>query len=227
MNNKNEPIKTFFVKDCVLAPIATGVKVQSLIEFRDQIKTIPIESIYYHFWRQAINSCMIQGAFFNDFSNWAHYHLHDDYLAECLALIDPSDYEDLEVMRFDMLNVIENRIDERSGTAWFFADEPLHFVKSNIIVFDSNHVMQHPKELVKILPTISSSSIFYHFVDARRRESNKLDDFSKWINSFDENFQVLLDRFKNIDPYFIKMAQLQDILSMEVTEYFINNKNNQ
>nr|MBA3284226.1 hypothetical protein [Nitrosopumilus sp.] len=169
---------------------------------------------------------LTQRAFFNDFSNWAHYHLYDDNLAECLALIDPSDYEDLEIMRLDMLDIVEDRIDENSRSSWLFAAEPFHFVKSNIVIFDSPYIMHQPRDLVKILPAISRSSIFYHFVDARRRESTRLDDFSKWIINFNHNhnFHELVERFKNIDPYFISMENLQVRLSMEVTEYFINKK---
>ncbi|MBA3603704.1 MAG: hypothetical protein H0W50_08705 [Parachlamydiaceae bacterium] len=213
----------FYVKDCVLAPLATGIKAQTLAEFRDCLKIIPVECIYYHFWRQSIETSLIQGSFFNDFSNWVHYSLHDDILAERLAVIDPSYNENLEDLRLDLLDVVEDKIIEEEMSTQLYATETFHFIKSNIIIFNTSYKMEHPKDLVKIIPAISRSSIFYHFIDARRREVIKLDDFSKWLRGFNNEFDTLVDRFKQIDPYFTSLSDLQKKLSLEVSKYFFEN----
>lgn len=58
----------FYVKDCALAPIATGIKARTLTEFRDGIKRVSAESIFYHFLRQYMETSLIPGHFYNDFS---------------------------------------------------------------------------------------------------------------------------------------------------------------
>lgn len=214
----------FFVKDCVLVAMATGYKAQTLTEFRDRLKTISGESIYYHFWRQSIEASLVPGAFYNDFSHWAHYHLHDDILAERLALIDPSGYVDLEKLRTDVIDIIENRLDEQENIQFHIHTYPFHFIQSKIVVFKTLYKMDHPKDLVKILPIISNSSIFYHFIDARRRETITWDDFSSWLHSYGTEFLPLIEKLKQIDPYFIPLSNLQQKLSATVTEYFLNKK---
>lgn len=210
----------FHVKDCALAAIATGSRAQSLGEFRDRIKTIPAESIYYHFWRQSIETSLVPGSFYNDFSHWAHYQLHDDILAERIALIDPSEYVDLEKLRSDILDIIENRLDERDGAALCSYADSFHFIRSKIVVFNTPYKIEHPKDLAKTIPIVSRSSIFYHFIDARRREIVALDDFSSWLHGYHEEFAPLIQKLKQIDPYFIPLAELQQKISSTIIEYF-------
>lgn len=214
----------FYVKDCALATIAMGSKAQTLGELRDRIKTISAESIYYHFWRQSIEASLVPGAYHNDFSNWAHYQLHDDILAERLSLMDPSEYVNLEQLREDMIEVIENRLDEQDGTGLQPSAQAFHFIKSKIVVFNTSFRMDHPKDLVKTLPILSSSSIFYHFIDARRRDSGQLDDFSLWLRGYSQEFLSLMQRLKSVDPYFIPLKQLQERLILIVTDYFLDDR---
>lgn len=212
----------FYVKDCALATIATGTRAQTLGELRDRMKTISAESIYYHFWKQSIEASLVPGAYYNDFSNWAHDQLHDDILAERLALMDPSEYKDLEKLRKDIIEVIEDRLDEQNGSGLQPNAEAFHFIKSKIVVFNTPFRMEHPQDLVKTLPILSPSSIFYHFIDARRRDGGQGDDFSVWLQGCKE--EGLSQRFKSIDPYFIPLKQLQEKLISIAIDYFLSER---
>lgn len=221
--SSEESADPFYVKDCALAAIAIGSKAQTLREFRDCLKNINADSIYYHFWRQSMEATLAPGSFYNDFSNWAHYQLHDDTLAECLALLDPSEYPDMEKLRGDMLEIIENRLDELNIIALdLHASPPFHFMRSKIVIFNTPYKMDHPRELVKTIPMISKSSVFYHFIDARRRTEAPVDDFSTWLMSYRGEFQPLVEQLKQIDPYFISLADLQKKLTLAVTKYFLD-----
>jgi hypothetical protein len=213
----------FYVKDCALASIATGIKAQSLSEFSERLKIIPAESIYYHFWRGSIETSYAPGAYFNDFSLWAHYHLHDDVLAERLALLDPSEYVDLERLRSDIIDICESRMDEQDGASSYVRAESFHFIRSKIVVFNTAFQLEHPSDLVKTVPELSRSSIFYHMIDARRREPQRMDDFSVWIDGFGTEFQPLVESFRKVDPYFITLADLQRRIIEDVNQFFLKN----
>ncbi len=52
--------------------------------------------------------------FNNDFAIWSHYALHDDALAERLAIIDPDNFSTLEHLRQEMVEIVEERLDSRA-----------------------------------------------------------------------------------------------------------------
>jgi hypothetical protein len=210
----------FQVKDCAFTSIATGHMARTLIEFHELLKIIPLESIYHHFWRQTVDTSFAEGSYYNDFSHWAHYDLHDDFLAERLTWINPTEYTDLEKLRVDMLQITKKRIIEQDQAAISTMALPFYFVKSNIVIFNTDYKIDTPKDLVTILPNLSKSSIFYHFIDARRRQLSKDDDFTVWLEEY-EGLMPLIQRLRAIDPYFISLFDLQKKLIATVTEYFL------
>ena len=52
-------------------------------------------------------------------------------------------------------------------------------------------------------------SIFYHFIDAKRRLPDGLDDFSLWLMSFGDKYQELIHQIRNLDPYFFTLPELK------------------
>jgi septum formation topological specificity factor MinE len=211
----------FLIRDCVFATIATGHIAHTLIELRDCLKSISPRSIYHHFWREAIATRLASGAYYNDFSHWAHYDLHDDFLAERLTLLNPTEYPNLENLREDMLEIIETRIDEKGNGAFSLQAIPFFFLESNIVIFNTTYKLENPKDLVKTLPEISKSSIFYHFIDARRRQPSRKDDFSAWLEGYGDQYNPLIACFQQIDPYFISLEDLQHKLVDVVAKYFL------
>jgi hypothetical protein len=64
---------------------------------------------------------------------------------------------------------------------------------------------------------MSVGSIFYHFIDSRRRTAENKNDFSVWLASFGDKYQALIEDLDNIDPYFTTLTELRK----EITEVFI------
>ncbi|MDV3243535.1 MAG: DUF5752 family protein, partial [Methylocaldum sp.] len=60
---------------------------------------------------------------------------------------------------------------------------------------------------------MSVSSIFYHFIDAKRRNENRLDDFRNWLESFDGRYESLCQCLAKIDPYFTSLTSLREELA--------------
>jgi len=207
----------FALKDCALIAIATGLYVQTLREFRERLQTIPPSCIYYHFWGGLLRPRFDDPEYQNDFAIWTSKSLHDETLAERLALINPTDYDGMEELRHELINIIEERLEESELLPWIRASHRFYFVRSQIVVFDTGLRVSTPEELMHVLPTLSVGSIFYHFIDARRRTETRRDDFTEWLLGFGEDTGLLTEQVSRVDPYFTNLRVLRNEL-IEVFE---------
>jgi hypothetical protein len=210
----------FAVKDCALIAIATGKQDYTLSELRNDLQAVSTDSLYYHFWGGLLQPRFEEREFNNDFAGWARHSLHDNRLAERLAVIDPTDYQDLEELRRDMLDIIEEHLDSESSVSWIRASHPFEFIRSQIVVFDTHKRLREPAELGQLIPRLSPSSIFYHFIDARRRLANDGDDFCLWLSGYNGQYEALCQDLSAIDPYFGNLSELREQLTSIFNRYF-------
>ena len=210
----------FEIKDCALAAIATGEKAQNLKELRDGVESVVPGSITYHFWSGKLRPRFDDPEFNNDFAAWSRHALHDKVLAERLGMIDPTSFDRFEDMKQELLDIIEERIDESDHLPWTSPDQQFHFITSQIVVFSSRRTIVEPRELVEIVPGMTSSSIFYHFIDARTRTFGHLDDFRAWLYGFEDSYRDLGDILSSVDPFFSTLPELRQQLTEIFTGYF-------
>jgi len=215
------PLDPFAIKDCALIAIATGQKAYSLRELRDRLLTIAANSFFDHFWGNLLEPRFEEREYNNSFASWARRGLHDDILAERLAVVDPSGFNSLEDLRQEVLELVEERLEESQGLQWMLATEPFEFMESQIVVFDTHLRVEHPRQLAELLPQLSTSSIFYHFIDARRRSVREVDDFRIWLSKSPAEYQGLIDHIAAIDPYFSSLTQLRHILAQTFHHHFM------
>lgn len=199
----------FVVKDCALVSLATGVRAQSLPGLREGLLAAPPDSVYHHFWGGLLRARFDDPEFSNDFAVWVRHALHDLPLTERLAVIDPADFVDAEALRQEVLEVVEQRLDEIEAPAWSPRDRQFHFLRGQLVVFDTGRRIRDPRELVELLPQLSPGSVFYHCIDARRREPPGQDDFRTWLAALDDGHEGLIARLARIDPYFVSLAELR------------------
>lgn len=220
-NNTDKPeIPRFVLKDCALIAIATNKRAITLKEFRDHIDNLSPDSLYYHFWANLLLPHFEEREYINDFAGWVRHSLHDEKLAEQLAVIDPTSFINMEALRTHLLNCIDDRLDESEYLRWSHATQHFEFIRSQIVVFDTHKQFLDPCEMSSLIPLMSVSSIFYHFIDAHRRTENKADDFCQWLALFGETYQPLIDRLKGIDPYFSTLVELRQQLARTFQSYF-------
>ena len=210
----------FVVKDCALIQIATGVKVQTLRELKKELLTIDEDSIYYHFWGSLLTPRFREPEFGNDFASWAFHALHDRTLAERLSVIDPLQYSDIQSLRLALLDVIDERLDEVEVVPFSSSDQQFNFVKCQIVVFNTQRLIEKPEELGEAIMSFSSGSIFYHFIDARRRTKGNIDDFRAWLKMFGDRYKKLSTLISQIDPYFTTLLELRELLAQTFNDYF-------
>ena len=210
----------FAVKDCALIAIATGEKIVTLKELRNSLVKISLDSLYYHFWGGLLQTRFEEREYNNDFASWVRHQLHDRILAEQLAIIDPTCYSCLEELRSTLVDIIDNRLDACEYLRWGFATRQFEFIRSQIVVFDTGNRLRNPRELAEVIPKLSVSSVFYHFIDARQRLSDGIDDFRFWLIGFGEQYVPLCEQLGNVDPYFGSLAELRNKLAVIFARFF-------
>jgi hypothetical protein len=210
----------FAVKDCALLNLSGGRRALTLRELRDGLVEVQVGSLYHHFWGGLLAPRFEEREYNNDFAAWARHGLHDAPLAERLAMLDPTEHADLEALRGALLDAVEERLDESEALAWTRASRPFDFIHSQIVVFDTHRRLSRPEELAEALPHLSAGSIFYHFIDARRRAPHETDDFREWLAGFGERYADLIHALAGVDPFFGSLTELRATLASLCAEHF-------
>lgn len=213
---RDASVAPFRVMDCTLVAIATGLRAQNLRELRDALLQVPGESVYFHFWGRLLRPRFDEPEFHSDFAAWTHRALHDEVLAERLAVIDPADFSDLEALRQELVEVIEQRMDESELMPWSRLDQQFHFRRCQTVVFDTGTELRSVGDLADAVPGMSLGSIYYHVIDARRRVPVRQDDFRTWLGQFGPESARLQADLAAIDPYFANLAELRDRIGAEL-----------
>ncbi|WP_018864378.1 DUF5752 family protein [Thioalkalivibrio sp. ARh3] len=214
------PAAPFRFRDCALIPIASGRRASSLKELRDHLVQSGRDTLYYHFWGALLQPRFEEREYHNDFAAWVHHAVRDDVLAEQLAMVDPDEYDDVEELRLVILEYIDQRLEDTPFLEWIPATQVFEFIHAQIVVFDAGFEAGDYRDLAGHIPRMPLSSVFYHFVDARRRTPDRTDDFSAWLAGFDREHQELVDALADIDPYFNTLSELRDQLGALFRRHF-------
>lgn len=215
-----EKAPVFAVKDCALITIATGRKAVNLAELRDNLQSVSIDSIYHHFWGGLLSPRFEEREFHNDFAGWVRHSLREPELAEQLAAIDPAEAENVEAIRQELLEIIEERLEQSENAHWMPAARQFEFLRGQLVVFDTHRRLEKPADLAEQIPKMSTSSIFYHFIDARSRMPESNDDFRFWLTGHGEEYLDLCAQLAAIDPFFSSLSQVRQELSELFSAYF-------
>ena len=223
MNTGTLKIEPFFLKDCALIALATGKRAQNLRELREHLRDIDPNSIYYHFWGGLLRPRFDNPEYHNDFAIWAANSLHNKILAERLAVIDPVTFQTLDDLREELIDVIEEYLNETEFPIWSKRDDQFEFIRFQLVIFNTKIIVEDPKDMARIFPNMSLGSVFFHFIDGRRRNAGSLDDFQNWLANYAEKFNGLRKGIQKIDPYFSSLSQLRRELSEVFSAYFKEN----
>ncbi|MDF1536005.1 MAG: DUF5752 family protein [bacterium] len=204
--------ESFQVFDCAPVFIATGVRAFTLRELIESLRVVHLWSIQHHFWGRLLRPAVEEPEYSNDFAAWTGRELRDKVLAERLSVIYPSDYTDIEELRGEIIDVIENRLDEDLTSHTATAPQPFHFLRSQLVVFDTGIRIREPSELPDAIKRMSEGSIFYHFIEARRRTVKGRDDFSAWLELNPGDYHQLCAGLTAIDPYFSSLGEIRERL---------------
>lgn len=217
---KQPSSKNFEVRDCALIALSTGQKTRNLRELRDRLLDIDSSSLDYHFWGSLLRPGFEEREYANDFAEWVYHELREKALAERLAIIDPSEFSDNEMLRQELIDEIEEYMDQSDNLAMAKPDKQFEFIRSQIVVFSSDRSIEKPELLADIIPQLPVSSIFYHFIDARRRLPDGSDDFRMWLTAWGNRYADLGLELAAIDPYFTNLIDLRQQIADVFKAYF-------
>ena len=200
----------FTVKDCALITRMAGVdNAINLRELRERLLNCPVECLFHHFCETVIRPTFDDPEFRNDFAVWAARDLQDRVLAERLGIINPYDYTDFEDLRHTVVEIIDDRLSEMPYIPWVKQGNDFRFMRAVTVVFDTGLQLETPEDLVSVLSEISLGSIYYHYVEARRRTENHTDDFSAWLAEFGKPTEGLIEVLAGVDFYYISLKDLK------------------
>jgi hypothetical protein len=208
--NDNMP---FTVKDCVLIARMAGVETAlNLRELRERLLNCPLESLFHHFCETVIRPTFDDPEFRNDFAVWAARDLQDRVLAERLGIINPYAYTNLKDLRKLVVEIIDERLAEVAHVPWVRQGHDFRFMRAVTVVFDTGRQLQEPNDLITAIPEMSLGSIYYHYVEARRRTERGCDDFTAWLTGFGAGPEALIAALEGIDFYFMSLPELRQHL---------------
>jgi hypothetical protein len=212
MAERTDEHATFAISDCALLTIATGERAVNLRELAQGLRDVELASIYHHFWGRLLQPQFDEPEYNNDFASWAHHELHDKTVAERLSAVDPVEYHDTEELRQELLEIVEMRLDESEKAQYERADQQFHFLRSQLVALDTHRSVNHPDELAEAIAAMNAGSIYYHFIDARRRTESHFNDFSVWLAGWGDEYRPLIRRLSAIDPYFSSLQHIREML---------------
>jgi len=191
----------FEIKDCALISRMAGIDTAiNLRELRERLLICPVECLFHHFSETLIRPTFDDPEYRNDFAIWASRNLRDRVLAERLGIINPYALDSFETLRAVLVDIVDERLSEVPFIPWVEKGEDFRFMRAVTVVF---HTLRSQ------LSRMSLSSIYYHFVEARRRTEDGSDDFTAWLAGFGTGTGVMIDALKGIDFYFLTLFELK------------------
>jgi len=202
----------FAVMDCALLTRMSGLlPAINLRELRERIAQCSENVLFHHFCETTLRGTFDNPDYRNDFAVWSKLYLGDRVLAERLGILDPYEFSSLGELRAATLEVIDERLGESTMIPWARPGDELYFMEATTVVFDTGIRISHPRELAGAIGAITGGSVYYHFLEARRRPPLGKDDFTAWLleNEDGEKNRRYIEALSRIDFYFHTLLHLR------------------
>jgi len=204
----------FIVRDCSLLTRMSGIReAANLRELRERIAACGENVLYHHFCETLLRPSFDYPDYHNDFAVWAKLYLDDRVLAERLGILDPYSAGSLEDLRGTILDILDERLSELPMNPAVSKGNEFFFLEATTVVFETGDTIQDPSQLPAKIANMTNGSIFYHFIDARRRTPDRLDDFSEWLFQFGNDGAGYAGALSSIDFSFLTLSEMRKVLA--------------
>lgn len=206
-------MKPFEVKDCALLLRMSGLSPAiNLRELRQRIANCTEGVLYHHFCETTLRPSFDDPTYRNDLAVWANLHLRDQVLAERLGLLDPYGFASLEELRAATLEILDDRLSETPVVPWAAAGHEFFFMEALTVAVDTGVRVAGPADLAAAVREMTSGSVYFHFLEARRRPPIGEDDFTAWFMSDPGATAPYRAALAHIDFYFRSLTRLRDTI---------------
>jgi len=204
-------MKPFAVKDCALLVRMSGLPPAiNLRELRERVVACSENVLFHHFCEPLLRPAFDHPDYRNDFAVWAKWYLSDRVLAERLGILDPYTVKSLEELRAITLDIIDERLSEVVAIPSAAPGDEFYFLEATTVVLDTGERVNSPKELGAAIRKMTNGSIFFHFLEARRRVPVGMDDFSAWLKGEEKKNAKYIRTLGSIDFYFHSLSNLKE-----------------
>lgn len=208
----------FLFVGCVELKEILGKEAENEKELADLLDEVPLDSIYYHTHSYFLRHPFVAGLYLSDFATWAAVQVRDRILGERLAVIDPFDFENLTVLREEILSIIDDHLSKMSIVPRVVFGEPFYFKQSRIVEVFTGLEARTLREFRDVLADIDASAIYFHLHEARMRLNRREGDFSVWLRESLE-MSELADAVRAINPYLGSLERLRSKLLTTCDEF--------
>jgi hypothetical protein len=203
-------MEPFLVKDCTLLIRMSGLAPAfNLRELRDRVASCSPDVIYHHFCETLLAPTFDYPDFRNDFALWVKRQLEENVLAERLGVIDPYLYPSMGALREAVLDILDERISEMTFLPSVSPGHEFHFREAVTVVFETGARILRPDKLPEAIAKMTLGSVYFHFLEARRRTLGRVDDFSLWLEDFEEPWVPAVQELRSIDFLFQSLTELR------------------
>lgn len=189
--------------------VLTGQKARNLPELLAILKQISGSSIFYHTHEEYFLSRQFaRHEFYNDFALWISEALQEEPLAEKLAAIDLLSFSSIRQIRERMAAEIGAFLESTRGRARECPPgDEFHFCKAKSFVVPTGIVARDLPDFLNRLPSVSNTSLYFHFFEARLRLERITNDFSFWLSGIGQ--EALADEIDRLNPYAMTLEELR------------------
>jgi hypothetical protein len=206
----------FEVKDCALLARMSGLPPAfNLRELRERVAACSENVLFHHYCETTLRSTFDNPDYRNDFAVWSKLYLGDRVLAERLGILDPYSFPSLGELRAATLEVIDERLGELTMIPWARPGDEFFFMEATTVIFSAGMRIAHPSELADAIRKMTNGSVYFHFLEARRRPPFGKDDFTSWLleNEDGGRNRLYIEALASIDIYFHSLADLRKELA--------------
>jgi maltose alpha-D-glucosyltransferase/alpha-amylase len=177
-----------------------GLRAENERQLADLIDEVSLDSIYYHTHGFFLRHKFVAGAYPNDFATWAAVQVRDRVLGERLAMVDPSNFANLQALREELVSVIDDHLRGLQLVPGILLGESFEFIQSRIVEIPTGIQVRTLEEFRDALLDVDVSAIYFHLVEARMRLGRGQNDFAAW---FEHGLDLpeLAAKVRAVDPY--------------------------
>lgn len=192
--------KTFQFRSESSVVLCTPFRADSLRTMLDCLYRVDDSSVFYHLYYHLLRHPAFTSEHQNDFARWTNEAAGETVLAERLSIVDPLAFGSLATARARLIERIERHIGDLERIYRVAPGSEFRFMELRSFSFPIGISASDPAKFAEVLPHISTESVFYHYVAARLRVAEPMNDFSVWLRDA-WDLPDLADEIESVTPY--------------------------